>query len=948
MSKNKKFSIVAIGASAGGLQAFLEFLKFLEPGLGYAYVFIQHLMSKHESVLPELLAKGTKIPVHIIDNDMRIEPDNIYIIPPGKYISLINGKFLLSQPDSSHKMPIDFFFRNLASEYKENAIGVILSGTANDGTLGLKEIKAEGGLTFVQDEISAEFKGMPHNAVKDLDVDYILPPGEIAKELEKLSKLSYPKETDNKTRKKTEKEDVTIKKIFKLLWNRTGVDFEHYKSNTINRRITRRMILHKTTGMPEYYEYMKDNPDEIDALYKDLLINVTHFFRDPDSFEVLKKIVYPVLESDHNSPIRIWIPGCSTGEEVYSIAISLLEYFGENSRRQIQIFATDISELALEKARSGIYPLSIVQDVSTNYLNKYFNNIDGSYQINRSIRDMIVFARQDITKDPPFSKIDLISCRNLLIYLSPVLQKRIIPMFHFALKPNGYLMLGNNETIGTFSDLFSLTERKHKIYTKKSSALRMNLNMNVEPYSIEKKVGKHSPLPGNDLQNEVDRIIMSQFALSGVLVNEEMEILLFRGDTSNYFVPSPGLASLNLYKLVRQDILLDLRALMLEVSKEKKPVKKSGINLRINAQSREISLEILPVNVPPGKNNKFLILFIEEQKTEAAQPSEDKDIPDNIYHELQTTREYLKSIIEQRESSSEELRSTMEELQSSNEELQSINEEMETAKEELQSTNEELTTVNDELNNRNTELTQLNNDLVNLLSSVNIPILVLDNELRIRRYTPVSEKIFKLIPSDLGRPVTDLRSNIKIGELESLIEEVLNSLSAKELEIQDYDNKWYSLRIRPYRTIDNKIDGVIVSLIDIDVIKKAYEEIKLAREFADSIIDTVREPLLILDDSLNIIKGNKSFYRFFRLLPAETEEQNFFSINNSVFNIPDLRKVLQNILPEKAVLDSLNIEAHFPNIGTKKLVLNARRIIQEGKTPLILLALEENGIENKL
>jgi two-component system, chemotaxis family, CheB/CheR fusion protein len=950
MRNDNKFPVVAVGASAGGLQAYTKFLKHLERETGFAYVFIQHLLPGNKSILPELLSKETSIPVHLIENGMSIKPDNIYVIPPDKYLSLKDGKFVLEKPHSAHKMPIDFFFRNIASEFKELAIGVILSGTADDGTLGLREIKAEGGLTFVQDEVSAEFKGMPHSAVQELEVDYILPPEEIAREVGRLSKTSYLVSSDNILPDNTsEDRDSILKKIFRLLWNKTGVDFIHYKHNTINRRINRRMLFHRINSLSEYLNYLKGNPEEIHTLYKDLLINVTNFFRDPDSFEALKKSVYPEFNGDYSydSQIRIWIPGCSTGEEVYSIAISILEYFGESSRKNIQIFATDISDDAIAKARTGIYPPSIIQDVSDKKLKKYFVNEDGTYQILRSIRDMVVFAHHDITKDPPFSKIDLISCRNLLIYLSPPLQKKIISMFHFALKPEGFLMLGNNESIGTYTDLFSLTDKKHKIYRKKSSSQRTNLSLNVEPYNIERKYTKSTISADTLFQKEIDRIIFSRYALSGVLVNEFMDIIMFRGNTSEFLEPLPGTASLNLFQMVKQELLIDLRTILHKAEKDKTPVKKSGVKLNTNGTVKEISIEVIPLlQLTQKKNPAYFILFdhndVNKIQTSAEISKEEKST--DVYQELLATKEYLKSIIEQRETSGEELRSTMEELQSSNEELQSINEEMETAKEELQSANEELTTVNDELQSTNSELIQLNNDLINILSSVNIPILVLDNELKIRRYTPVTEKLFKLIPTDLGRPVTDLRSNFKINELELLLNEVLSTISSKELEIQDIDGRWYSLRIRPYKTTDNRIEGVIVSFIDIDIIKKAYEGVNSAKQYANNIIDTVREPLVVLNQFMHIKKANKSFYKYFQLYPAETEDVSFFNINKGVFDIPELKKILVQVLPEEKIIESFSMKAEFPHIGKKNLILNARIIIQDNdSSQSILLAINEEN-----
>jgi two-component system CheB/CheR fusion protein len=914
-------------------------------------------MEGHESVLPELLARASKMPVYTIETDLEVEPDKIYVIPPGKNIAIKKGRFVLEKPGSPRKMPIDYFFTNLASQYNEKAIGIVLSGTANDGTLGLKEIQAEGGLTFVQDELSAEFKSMPHSAVKDLNVNYVLPPGKIAEQLVQLSRTGALKdiphpETENieKGKIETTTDNDALKNIFKILSQRTGVDFLYYKPSTISRRINRRMAHNKVKTLKEYHKFLKNNPSEADILYNDLLINVTNFFRDPETFETLIKVAYPVIENNNsqNSPIRVWVPGCSSGEEVYSLAITLYEYFGQDTRRSFQLFATDISDTVLEKARKGIYSSAILEDVSPKRLKNFFKPLDdGSFQINRNIRDLVIFAHHDLVTDPPFSKIDLISCQNVLIYLSPVLQKKIIPLFHFALKMHGFLMLGNNESVGTFADLFTLADKKHKIYQKKPSSQRTLVNLQSDQYSQEKRMKKNINNQELPYLHEIDKLILSKYTLSGVLVNEAMEIILFRGDTSPFIEPLPGTATLNLFKMIRQELLIDIRTMINKVQGDKKAVKKEGIQLKSYGLKRKVSIEIVPFsNSQQKKDNYYFILF------EGGEPAEkfsvDGDIPlpadgkeQNLYNELQTTKEYLQSIIEQRESSNEELRSTLEELQSSNEELQSINEEMETAKEELQATNEELTTVNDELHNRNIELIYLNNDLVNILSSVNIPILLLDGDMKIRRYTPVTEKIFNLIPSDIGRPISNLKSNINLVNLEALISEVQSTLNTKEIETQDLAGKWYSLRIQPYKTVDKKIDGVIVTLIDIDVLKKSYEAVEKSRKFANEIIDTVREPLLILNDKMVVQKASKSFYKFFHLVPAEAEGVCIYDVSDGLFSFDSLKSALNSVLKDGKMFESHVIEAIIRS-NPKKLALNARQVIQDhDASPAILVAIEE-------
>jgi len=836
--QHRPTSIVGVGASAGGLEAFEQLLAALPADSGMAFVLVQHLAPKHESILSELLGRATKMPVVEVTQGMRVEANRVYVIPPNADMSVSDGVLHLSplSPDRARRMPIDLFLRSLAEDQQGRAIGVILSGTASDGTLGLQAIKAMGGVTFAQNEESAKYSAMPRNAVAAGIVDFVLPPELIARELKRISQHVHVFASEDPVEPAAAgASDETLQKIFLLLRNISRVDFSFYKPGTIKRRIARRMFLKKVDSLQAYLPYLRKNPEEIEALFNDVLINVTGFFRDPDAFETIRKQAFPQILRNRasNNPVRIWVPGCSTGEEAYSLAIVFLEYLVDNSSSlQIQIFATDVSDGIIQKARAGIYPESIAMDITSERLRRYFVKVDGSYQISKSIRDMCVFAKQDIAKDPPFSKLDMISCRNVMIYMGHVLQKRIIPLFHYALNSNGILFLGSSETVGGFGELFIPVDKKHRIYTKKIVAIPVSFDF--VPRFEEGAEGKALPDGLNqreDLHKVADQILLDRYAPASVMVNEKLDIVQFIGQTGRFLEPAPGQPSLNLLKMVKPGLHADLRVAF-QKAKRDGSVRKDGILVEHDGGLKKVNFEIISVKNLPGKERYTLVAF-EEGRPEAAAPKgKRKETPgkrfdkskvsgaetenERLKEELDATREYLQSIIEEQRTTNEELRSANEEIQSSNEELQSINEELETAKEELQSTNEELTTVNEELQNRNDELSGLNNDLSNLLSSVNLPIIMLDNNLRLRRFTPMAEKMMNLIPPDIGRPITDIKSNLKIPDLKQTISRVVETLEIHENEVEDNNGRWYSMKIRPYRTLDNKIEGAVLVFLDLD------------------------------------------------------------------------------------------------------------------------------------
>jgi two-component system CheB/CheR fusion protein len=620
----KSFPIVGIGASAGGLEAFTQLLKALPTDTGMGFVVVQHLAPKHESVLTEILSRATKMHVTEVRDGMLVEPDHLYVIPPDTNMAILHGRLNLMpriKVEGQH-MPIDYFMRALAQDQGVSAIGVILSGTASDGAQGLAAIKGEGGITFAQDPQSAKYDGMPRSAIAAGVVDFILPPEGIAQELAEISRHPYVAPRVVKPPPAQLPEDA-LYKIFIMLRSAFGVDFTYYKHTTIRRRIMRRMVLHKIEGLDKYIKFLQSNPAELNALYQDVLITVTNFFRDAEEFEALKKQTFPNIIKNRapDAPIRVWVPGCSTGEEAYSIAISWVEFLTEAATSTpIQIFATDVNDKAIERARVGVYPESIATDVSPERLRRFFVKVDGGYQINKSVRDMCIFARQDVTKDPPFSKMDLISCRNVLIYLGPVLQKRVIPLFHYALSASGFLLLGTSETIGAFSDLFTLIDKKHKIYAKKPTATRPTVDFVTRDYGAEKGdtgrgIGKPSEVEygGFDIRRETDRIILNKYSPAGITINENLEILQFRGHTGPYLEPVPGVASLNLLKMVREDLAHDVRAAIQEAKKKGASVRKEGLRFRRNGEIRLVNLDVMLITPPLSKDRFFLLLFEESE-----------------------------------------------------------------------------------------------------------------------------------------------------------------------------------------------------------------------------------------------------------------------------------------------------------------------------------------------
>jgi two-component system, chemotaxis family, CheB/CheR fusion protein len=879
------FPIVGIAASAGGLEAFTQLLTNIPSDTGMAFVLIQHLSPDRESLLTEILTRATKMLVCEAQNGMVVERDRVYTIPPNTQMRLAEGVLNLSPREKvfGKYMPGDTFFSSLAADRGHQAIAVVLSGGDGDGAVGLTAIKAAGGWTFAQRADTAKYDSMPNAAIATGNVDFVLSPEQIGVELVNFSRdRRWVSPQSLEAIDGASAPPATLETIFALLRSTTGVDFSHYKPKTIARRIHRRMLLCKLEQLGDYAAYLAANPTEVRALYEEILIHVTSFFRDPEAFELLKTQVFPTI-AQHKSaelPIRIWVAGCSTGEEVYSISICLLEFWADGVKTPpIQIFATDISELSIDKARSGIYAEERMVDVSPERRHRFFTELEGGYRIAKAVRELCVFARQDLGSDPPFSNIDLISCRNVLIYLADSLQQRIMPIFHYSLNPNGFLLLGTSESTGKYADLFAVVEKKYRIYAKNLTTTLPTFSFTPSSYPKVKSIDlpKNSTVPVRhslpaaleefDLHKQVDRSIANRYHPVGVVVD----------DLEPLAQPTSG---------TRIDPTTPVEDLEQE-------------NVRLR---QELTTAIA---------------------------------------ERTATQEYLRAVIQEQEYSNQDLKVANEEILSSNEELQSTNEELETAKEEIQATNEELNTTNDELHRRNSELDRVNNDLINLLDTINVSILMLTNDLRIRRFTPMAQRLFNFIPPDIGRPLSDIRTNLNIPDLDPLVLEVLETLNVKELEIQTHTGYWYTLRIRPYRTTENQIDGVVLVLLDIDALKRSAATIEAARNYAEAIVETVQVPLLVLESDFRVNTANRAFCETFEVSQIDTARLTIFDLGNGQWNIAGLRSRLEDIFTNDSILENFEVEHLFERIGRKTMLLNGLKIIEAGNTQRILLSIED-------
>ena len=1006
--------VVGVGASAGGLEAFTQLLQGLPVDTGMAFVLVQHLDPDHESALTQLLTRATSMPLCDVTNDLPVAPNHVYVIPPNFKLIIAEGVLKLRPRDRSlgGQRSIDIFFESLAQDQHARAIGVVLSGTATDGTEGLEAIKAEGGITFAQDK-SARYDSMPRSAVEAGCVDFVLPAREIGKELARIARhpcmsgaawtpaparpaaggrpkggapggrpAHAPRSSsvvaDSETKGEAAREDG-LQSILLLLRKQSGVDFALHKTDSVRRRVVRRMVLNHKATIDEYAVFLRDNALELGALYSDMLIGVTSFFRDPDAFALLQRKVFPqLIQRGGDGPIRVWVVGCSTGQEAYSIAMAYLESTTRAVRApRLQVFATDLNDAVLAKARAGLYLKSLTHGLSPERLGRFFVEEDGCYRVSKELREMCVFARQDVLSDPPFSRLDLITCRNLLIYIEPAAQKRIFPLLHHALKPGGFLFLGATETVGSFTILFEATARHHNIFSRKPGP-----TPSFRPAAAHSPQSSETPTPSrtgpagsgsgtrpeHTPQREADRVTLRQFSPPGVLIDSEMQVLQFRGPTGAYLEPPSGKASFHVLKMAREGLALPLRAAITKARQENTTVYKENVRVSRRGDARMVNIEVIPLK--NLEENCCLILFKPPEvrgsaraplssqpatpRTPPATPASGRTVVDSarlaeatrrvaeLERELSESRDWLQSIQEQHEVDQEELSASNDEVQSANEELQSINEELETSKDELETSKEELQSTNQELANRNAELGRLNSDLNNLHLSINTPILLLTRDLAIRRFTPAAAALFNLLAADQGRALGATRRNFDCPDLDKLVREVIDTVSLREREVQDKEGRWYSLRARPYLTPENKVDGAVLMLVDINALKRGEQRTKQAHDYAEAILRTARDSLIVLRADLRVDRANDAFYTTFHVSPGETEGRLIYELSHGQWNIPKLRGLLEDILPRNSFFNDFEVTRDFDQAGRRAFLLNARRLDSEDGLPeRILLSISD-------
>ena len=983
-------SIVGIGASAGGLEAFEAFFRACPPDTGLAFVLIPHLDPGHVSLLTEILQRCTTLPVVEAHDQTRVEANHVYVIPPNREMAILNGVLQLSMPEMvrGQRMTIDAFLRSLAEDQGERAIGIVLSGTATDGTLGLRAILGSGGICIVQEPSTAKYDGMPSSAINAGYATHILAVEAMPAMLLEIVRQSALRAHTEPVR--SDKKQSGISKILLLLRARTGHDFSLYKKSTIGRRIERRMALHNIDDEATYARFLKDTTAEGPLLFRELLINVTSFFRDPEAFVALKQSILPSLLADkpEDYVFRVWVAGCATGEEAYSIAILLLELQDEIRAKQerelnIQIYATDLDDDAVAVARAGHYPPNIAQDITPERLRRFFTMDDTGYKVKKDVRDAVVFAVQNVIQDPPFTKIDLLSCRNLLIYLEPELQNRIIPNFHYALRPNGVLFLSTSESITTRPDLFTAIDRKWKFYRVNHAQAAPHLRVNTALTWNDEKVGhtSHTATALAAGRAQLSRagnvaalstnVLLQYYAPAAVTTDRLGNILHVHGDTGRYLRPAPGPMSSNVVEMAREGLQLDLRNAINAASTQAEPTLGREVSVQTNGGFTLVRFTVRAM--PREKSGESLLLITFEDVARPAEPA-GKAAPatagrgkrrgaasvesmriEALERELAYAKENLQATSEEQQASNEELKSTNEELQSTNEELQSANEELETSKEELQSLNEETITVNSELNAKVEQLTVIQNDMKNLLDSISSGTLFLDHSLAIQRYTPAAVQIYRLIGSDVGRPLNDIKSNLDNVDLTADLQSVLDTLIPVEREVQTLDGAWYLARVQPYRTQDNVIEGVVLTFTTVTAFKLATQAAQraaaelastqqvatqLARELAEAIVNTISQPLIVLDGALQVVSASHSFYQHFQVKPEDTVGRKIYDLGNGQWNIPDLRQLLEELLPQQKVLEGYVVEHSFPHLGPQRMVLNAQRIVTAlGNTELILLAM---------
>ncbi len=941
------FPIVGIGASAGGLEALEQFLGGVPEGSGIAFVVVQHLDPTHTGMMPELLQRATPMPVVQVTETVALRPDTVYVIPPGHDLALLHRSLHLLEPHAPRglRLPIDILFRSLAADLQEHGIGVVLSGMGSDGTAGLREIKERAGLALVQDPASAKFDGMPRSAIDAGLADIVAPAGDLPEKV-----LKFVRHRDCRLVSEPPNEPGSaIDRVVILLRGRTGHDFSRYKESTVNRRIERRMAIHQLDRIADYIRFLQENPAELDLLFKELLIGVTSFFRDPAVWEALGDRVIPdlIAAAPDGATLRAWVAGCSTGEEAYSLAIVFCEALGKASPPKqctLLCYATELDRDAVDRARTGYYPESIAAAVSDERLNRFFvRDETAGYRVTKKVREMVIFAPHNVTADPPFTRLDLLSCRNLLIYLKPEVQRKLILLFHYSLKPGGVLVLGTAETIGGSTNLFSPLDNKLRLYHRIETPLLapgIEFPTAFSPTGPGAAGAPPEPRPGVvNLQSLADQVILQQYAPAAVLTSENGDILYINGRTGRYLEPAAGKANWNVFAMARDGLRTELGGAFRRALRQEEPVALRGIQIGADGGTVNVDVTVRKLAEPTGLKGLVLIVLAEAPPPPGpvARPRRS-----GRHETVRALEERLGRAEEDLQITREEFQSSQEEFQSTNEELQSANEELTTSREEMQSLNEELQTVNAELESRVADLSHVNDDMKNLLNSTNIATIFLDTLLNLRFYTTGMTKLVNLLPGDAGRPVTDIASDLFQPDLLGDAQEVLRNMAPSEREVATRDGRQFSVRTIPYRTLENRIDGVVITFTDITAFRSLERESSEARTYAEAIVTTIREPLLVLDGTMRVVSANRSFYTMLRVSPGEVEGREIYSLGNREWDVPELRRLLEKVLSENAVFDNYRVDHVFPAIGRRVLLLNARRIITEGPNrKLVLLAFED-------
>ncbi len=951
------FRVVGIGASAGGLEAFEAFFHHLPPDLGVAFVLVPHLDPDHVSLLSEILQRATIMPVVEAQDHTALAVNQVYVIPPNREMAIANATLQLSVPDlpRGRRMPINAFFASLAADLGPRAIGIVLSGTGRDGTEGLGEILKAGGTTLVQEPATARYDGMPASAIAAGHATFIVPVEDMAV---LLAEESTVRRAPSQVLAPVPMSPGGLSRLLMLLRSTTGQDFSLYKKTTITRRVERRMVLHDIADIELYIRFVKDHPAEAQALVREFLIRVTSFFRDPEAFAALGTNFLPDLvgAKPEGGIFRAWVASCATGEEAYSIAMLVREAMHEARRDlKVQIYATDLDSDSIAMARTGAYPAAIREDVTPERLNRFFFETESGYRIKKEIREMVVFAVHNVIKDPPFTRLDLLSCRNLMIYLDPELQARLVAAFHYALSSGGLLFLSPSESISSHPELFNPLDRKWKIY--RAAPARMTAALTAGLYWVGEGGGRVQ-LETTQYSRESNfadlsrRALLRSYAPASVLADAKGNILYVHGETGKFLRPAPGHASFNVIDMARDGLQQELRLALHLATSKGTPTVRRDVQLGTNGNVETISFSLRLLPESDAQQILLLVSFHDAGVLGALKPprrrrratgSVSAARVEELERDLVYTRENLQSTIEQQQAYNEELSSANEELQSTNEELQSVNEELETSKEELQSLNEELITVNSELQANNDQLAHMHNDMKNLLDNTAVATLFLDRYLFIRRFTREANKIYRLVDTDVGRPLADIKSGLLNDDLsrEALI--VLDTLVPFEREVHT-ETGTYLARIHPYRTLDNVIEGVVLTFTDIAKLITAEAEMRRARRLGERIIDTVREPLVVLDPEMVIVLASRSFYQFFRTTPQATVGLAIYALGNRQWDIPELHELLEKVLPEHKSFDGLSVVQDFPELGPRRMLLNASCVVSDkDETDFILLAMEDRG-----